>query len=690
MIIYSGAQLRQYAIADVEEDTLRSTQLGIMHYEELIDSAEQLLITLSQLPHIQSTDQHNCSALLSNLQPDFPQYTEISIITVDGTPLCSTEEEASAARYAQHPWFTRAVSSGEFTIGDFDINRDTGQAVLVFAYPLKDLEGRIHKLITASMDLAWLNNLALDAHLPSDSSVIMIDKNGTILAHYPNSEEWIGQALPDIVMLNNMLTTTVDTEVSDKLDGVRRFYAYQRIFDRTGAIEAVIGIGVPMTYVLNPVNQIINRILIGCIIALIASLIAVWIGGDFLFVKQMKTLLAATRRLAAGELTTRTGLAYRRNEIGELARGFDDMASSLENQENLFALAIQELRQSEVKFRTLAETSSAAISIYQKDRFIYVNSALSEITGYSQKELLGTSVWHMIAPEFEEKYKQAYQERQDGKSTATRFEMKLLTRNGTERWIDYSSAVIDHNGEPALLSTGFDITQRIITERAVEHTLDEILVLYEVAKAAFDAVNTDELISSTSQIIGERLFPQTFGVVLVDRKQGMLRFHPSYHTPTAGRQDPLPLLDGIISHVVNTGEAYYSANVEKDPHYFCGEPLTRSEICVPIWVAGEVFGAINAESSLPDAFSQEDLVLLNAIANQVGTAVQKIQLYESERRRREEAETLREASEMLTSSLELPEVLDSILEQLERVIPYDSTSVMLLDSGQTKVYASRG
>ncbi|MCH8020323.1 PAS domain S-box protein, partial [candidate division KSB1 bacterium] len=72
------------------------------------------------------------------------------------------------------------------------------------------------------------------------------------------------------------------------------------------------------------------------------------------------------------------------------------------------------LRESEAKFRVLAETTSAAIFIFQKNRMRDVNPAASNITGYTQEELLKMNFWEVIHPDFRNLIKKGGLARQKG------------------------------------------------------------------------------------------------------------------------------------------------------------------------------------------------------------------------------------------------------------------------------------
>src|SRR5512146_2704180 len=64
--------------------------------------------------------------------------------------------------------------------------------------------------------------------------------------------------------------------------------------------------------------------------------------------------------------------------------------------------AEEALRESEHKFRVLAETMPAAIFLYQGDKYIYVNPAAENITGYSKEELVGMNFWDWVSPEYKD------------------------------------------------------------------------------------------------------------------------------------------------------------------------------------------------------------------------------------------------------------------------------------------------
>jgi diguanylate cyclase (GGDEF)-like protein/PAS domain S-box-containing protein len=116
----------------------------------------------------------------------------------------------------------------------------------------------------------------------------------------------------------------------------------------------------------------------------------------------------------------------------------------------------------------------------------------------------------------------------------------------------------------------------------------------------------------------------------------------------------------------------------------------RSYAAAPIVVRGEVIGFLNMDSAISDFFTQADAEALRAFANHAAAAIENARLYEAEQERRHIAETLGQATTVLSSTLEIDEVLELILQKLRQVIPYDSASVQRLQEGCLRIVACQG
>ncbi len=169
--------------------------------------------------------------------------------------------------------------------------------------------------------------------------------------------------------------------------------------------------------------------------------------------------------------------------------------------------------------------------------------------------------------------------------------------------------------------------------QATHRQLEELRILNAVSAAGAAAIQEDNLLEQATQLIGTSLYPDNFGIMLVDEARGLLRVHHAYRGLPTGRlsreeEITLQLGEGICGAVALTGEPRRIPDVTVEAAYLNVVPGMLSELCVPIKVGQLVIGVVNAESKKPAAFSEADERLLVTFASQLATAMEKVRLFE--------------------------------------------------------------
>jgi diguanylate cyclase (GGDEF)-like protein len=155
--------------------------------------------------------------------------------------------------------------------------------------------------------------------------------------------------------------------------------------------------------------------------------------------------------------------------------------------------------------------------------------------------------------------------------------------------------------------------------------------------------------------------------------------------PIPGEGDVMPLSATAVLESLKAGSPHLTADLSTETHFPFEQALyqagLRSRVTLPLLVGAEVFGALNLGGSHTGLFREEQLPVLQQVADALALALQNSFIFQAEQERRHIAETLRQASAVFSSTLELDEVLGLILQQLRQVIPYDSASVQRLQGG---------
>ena len=210
----------------------------------------------------------------------------------------------------------------------------------------------------------------------------------------------------------------------------------------------------------------------------------------------------------------------------------------------------------------------------------------------------------------------------------------------------------------------------------------QLTALHDIALIAIDVDNEDELIHRVADIIGQNLFPDNFGILLLDERSDVLHAHPSYRffSDEERHMMDIPIDQGISGLAARTGKAQRIGNVRQVKDYVDVDDRTMSELCVPIKIKERILGVINAESTKKDAFTEEDERLLITLAGQIATALEQIRKAQAERKWLDQlahSNDLIYALAQITTHVEKAFTIDDIIRNLGKELSkIDLTCIM--------------
>ncbi len=222
---------------------------------------------------------------------------------------------------------------------------------------------------------------------------------------------------------------------------------------------------------------------------------------------------------------------------------------------------------------------------------------------------------------------------------------------------------------------------------------EELAALNAVAARLGQSLELEEVLNGAMEEVTRVLGVEASAVSLVDEETNEVVLKAQYGLRYSHLGMRIPLGEGLSGIVIRTGEPLITGDVSQDPRLAVREfarEKVQAMVMVPIHSRGKVVGILSAMSHFPHEFDEREITLLKGIANQVGAAVENARLFEAERSQRQMAETLRSVATVLTSTLELGQVLDWLLDHLERLVAHDRAKVMLLHDGRLRVMATHG
>ncbi len=213
----------------------------------------------------------------------------------------------------------------------------------------------------------------------------------------------------------------------------------------------------------------------------------------------------------------------------------------------------------------------------------------------------------------------------------------------------------------------------------VELSHEQLRRLYQVSNVIHSTLDSQEALQL---IVSEavRLMDAASGsVVLINPTSGILEISASQNLPAAAKRLQLRVGEGVTGWVARTGKPACVGDVTLDPRYVSVRRGVRSELAVPLEVAGEIRGVLNVDSDRVAAFDAEHQMLLQELAVQAAKVIQKTWLYEQLRLKAHLFETLASVSRTINSTLNLDEALRAITSEACGLMRARMCSLMMVD-----------
>ena len=364
---YTNVNLRRLIAADAKKEALRLVRIAASDQEDTIKDTRQLLFALAQLPELRSANPVVCSEFLIRLLAQYPQYILLGVVDRDGHLLCSAPSTEMPVSLAALDGSRRALQTFDFAIGDYQSDLVGDSATLDFGCPVFDETGQAQAVVFALLDLTWLDRLAAEAQLPEGSSFTVIDRNGTVLTRYPDPEMWVGRSGIETPIVAVVLAQRGEGTVeASGIDGVPRLFAFTPLSGAPGGGDVYVVVGIPSAVAFADANRVLARNLILLSVGVALAFAVAWLGGNLSILRGVKVLVSTTKRLAAGDLSARTGLPQGMGELGQLAHAVDEMAESLEHRVAERDQAEEALRESQQMLeRRVADRTRELSTLYE-------------------------------------------------------------------------------------------------------------------------------------------------------------------------------------------------------------------------------------------------------------------------------------------------------------------------------------
>jgi PAS domain S-box-containing protein len=177
----------------------------------------------------------------------------------------------------------------------------------------------------------------------------------------------------------------------------------------------------------------------------------------------------------------------------------------LETAETERRLAVEALRKSEEKYRTVVELSPDGIAIASRDRHVLVNQSLAKMFGVSDPdELIGKPIMDFIHPDYRKIVKERLRQQTNRGEVASLIEEKMLRADGTIIYTEVAAAPLKYEGQEAVLAIIRDITERKRIEEALRESEAHYRSLVDNIDLGINLIDSDHTIIMVNATMGDK------------------------------------------------------------------------------------------------------------------------------------------------------------------------------------------
>lgn len=352
--------------------------------------------------------------------------------------------------------------------------------------------------------------------------------------------------------------------------------------------------------------------------------------------------------------------------------------------------AEEALRRSEERFRTVTEQTGQLIYDYNTATgTISWAGGIEQITGYSPSEFQSFDIrrWEEhIHPEDRPRALQLLDESMKARSPY-HAEYRFLKKDGSYATVEdrgiflYDAAGVAYR----MLGTMSDISWRKHTEEKLQHQHQTLQALAAVGQSLTSSLDLNIILSRILEALS-RLFGCSSSAVLL--------YNPDAGTLSIVAQQGYDarLIDNLVIHVgmegitgdaVQKRKAIYVPDVALEPHYVVGKKSIRTELAIPLMVAGYVIGVLDVQDEQVNAFDSEKISVLTQFADYAAVAIENARLFHQTQWQLKELFVINEIMRLSQSGLSFEEVIQAAAEALSQQFHYYCVTVFLRENDDT-------
>ena len=342
--------------------------------------------------------------------------------------------------------------------------------------------------------------------------------------------------------------------------------------------------------------------------------------------------------------------------------------------------------------RDLIHKTPVATFVFSGDKNHLVNAAAEALTGYTRRELLQMDFWEVLHPEYRRLIKRRGRARLRGAKIPPRYEVKIVRKDASERWLEYCGAPIKYRGKLAVIGSAVDITERKLAEERLRLNLNRLRLVHETTLASMSTLDLKRVLENFLEKVDAVLpCPAVTAIRVLDNETGRLKAKALKNLAnsewdrwvTAGEKE-------LTGKGRDMRSAIFVADGRKHPDTryadFFRQVGLVSYLGLPLLYGDKILGDISLFTRSKHCFTEEELALFQSLASQVAIAIYNSQLYDGMKRKTRELSALNALTVATSQSLDVSAVLNEAVKSIVELFGFEGAAIFLFNEAMNEAH----
>ena len=322
-------EAREHAQADV----LDSARLAAADVRRALTATSNFLVPLSRRL-AEQPGRRGCERLLGLVPRSTSRYSSVGVARADGTVDCGATSLGLVAPgeridVSDAPWFRDVIRTRGFALGGLGADPLSGMRSFVAAQPIP---GRRGGVLFAAVDAQGLAQSTAMTDAPRETTFLLFDDRGTIVARVPPRPRAAGSAINRRVRAATGRKQDEGTAEVEGNDGVLRIEGFTPIGGPAGDRLFIAGGRASETVFADPTNDL-RRFLLLALLGTLLALALSYVATKLLLQRWTSAVVDSARRFGAGDLTARAPVPHGLGELTDVANALNSAAEDIERRQ---------------------------------------------------------------------------------------------------------------------------------------------------------------------------------------------------------------------------------------------------------------------------------------------------------------------------------------------------------------------